>query len=544
LHIICFSEIRNSININSLASIENDKYFKCIEYSKSDEHIKLGIIIYKTDKENKINKDYISYYISRNLINNSYINNDIFDSSGINEEYKYMYNQIGNNNSKLKSKRLKKLYISPPMNKLKRYSIKFQNRWNFINIYNEYFCICKGFKCLNFISNKCKYLFYLYLIDKNSNIYRKTHFLLMDFILNKYSSDDVYPVFEEMINKNVSAHYLTEKVELYEKYCKNEIYCDKIILCNEKNYKINDEFLEKHFTLILKLKSVLSAHGVDINFINNTFYNIDYINYVCIGHGVSFFKYYLYNEYYGPNNFDKLLVPDSKKLISMAVINGWNENNIIKLNLPRWDKYFNNNKYFNDLGNIESNSIFIMFTWRELKKNQRISRYYMDNIISLINNDKLNNHLIKYNITLYFSIHRQLIKYSNKFKKIKKIKYIEEKYIAECLSKTNLVISDFSSIIFDMIFRGKPYIIYIPDANDTNIINLYKASSYNVIKNFTKNDFMFENIFFDLDSAVNKINYYIENRFLLDRKLINFYKEFNFKNESLNKFLNYILKIK
>jgi len=544
LHIICFSEINNAININSLASIENDKYFKCIEYSKLDEYIKLGIIIYETDKENKLDKDYISYYISRNLINNSYINNDIFDSSGINEEYKYIYNQIGNNNCKLKSKRLKKLYISPPMNKLKRYSIKFQNRWNFINIYNEYFCICKGFKCLNFISKKCKYLFYLYLIDKNSNIYRKTHFLLMDFILNKYSSDDVYPVFEEMINKNVSAHYLTEKVELYEKYCKNEIHCDKIILCNEKNYKINDEFLEKHFTLILKLKSVLSAHGVDINFINNTFYNIDYINYVCIGHGVSFFKYYLYNEYYGPNNFDKLLVPDSKKLISMAVINGWNENNIIKLNLPRWDKYFNNNKYFNDLGSIVSNSIFIMFTWRELKKNQRISRYYMDNIISLINNDKLNNHLIKYNVTLYFSLHRQLIKYSNKFKKIKKIKYIEEKYIAECLSKTNLVISDFSSIIFDMIFRGKPYIIYIPDANDTNIINLYKTCSYDVIKNFTKNDFMFENIFFDLDSAVNKIIYYIENRFLLDRKLINFYKEFNFKNESLNKFLNYILKIK
>ena len=145
----------------------------------------------------------------------------------------------------------------------------------------------------------------------------------------------------------------------------------------------------------------------------------------------------------------------------MAVINGWNENNIIKLNLPRWDKYFNNNKYFNDLGNIESNSIFIMFTWRELKKNQRISRYYMDNIISLINNDKLNNHLIKYNITLYFSIHRQLIKYSNKFKNRKKIKYIEEKCIAECLLKTNLVISDFSSIIFDMIFRGKPYIYHI-----------------------------------------------------------------------------------
>ena len=39
----------------------------------------------------------------------------------------------------------------------------------------------------------------------------------------------------------------------------------------------NGNFLEKHFTLILKLKQVLSSVGVNINFINNLFYNIDYI---------------------------------------------------------------------------------------------------------------------------------------------------------------------------------------------------------------------------------------------------------------------------
>ena len=109
-----------------------------------------------------------------------------------------------------------------------------------------------------------------------------------------------------MINKNLSAHYLTEKEEIFKKYCQKKNNCDTIILADDKNYKINDDFLERHFTLILKLKQVISSVGVSINFINNLFYNIDYINYICVGHGVSYFKYYLYKGYYGPSNFDKL----------------------------------------------------------------------------------------------------------------------------------------------------------------------------------------------------------------------------------------------
>ena len=229
-----------NININSLANIEEDKYFKCIEYFRLNESIKFGIIIYETDKDNKVNKDYISYYISKNLINDYFINDYMFDYIKISNEYKLLHSQIVKNNSVIETKRLKNLYISPPLNKLKRNSLRKDNKWKFINIFNEYFCICKGFNCLNFISRKCKYFFYLYLLDKNSNVYKKTDVLLMDFILKKYSADDVYPIFEEMINKNISAHYFTEKVELYEKYCKNVIHCDKIILTSEKDYTINN----------------------------------------------------------------------------------------------------------------------------------------------------------------------------------------------------------------------------------------------------------------------------------------------------------------
>ena len=274
------------------------------------------------------------------------------------------------------------------------------------------------------------------------------------------------------------------------------------------------------------------------------FYNLEYITYICIGHGISYFKYYLYQDYYEPKRFDKLLIPNSPKLISVSLKFGWKDENLIKFNLPRWDKYNIVNKSLIDSDIIQSKSIFIMFTWRELEKNRKISSYYINNIMKLLNNEELNNNLLKRNITLYFTLHHQLFKYRKKFKDINNIKYIEENDVGECLSKTNLLLSDYSSIIFDMIYRQKPYIIFIPDANDPNLKKIYKKNCYDVIKKFKSNYFRFENIFFDINSTVNKINYYIDNKFELDPRLKKFYDDFNFTHENtINKFINYLLKI-
>ena len=290
----------------------------------------------------------------------------------------------------------------------------------------------------------------------------------------------------------------------------------------------------------MKLRQVLSAQRIDINFINNIFYNIDYITYICVGHGVSYFKYYLYQKFYGPQNFDKLVLPNSDKLLSVAIKYGWKDENIIKMNLPRWSKLLNNIK---SDGKIKTNSIFIMFTWREIKKGKKLSDYYITNILNLLNDKLLINHLINNKLILYFSIHHQFLKYANNFDNLKNIEFILEKDVAECLSKTNLVVSDFSSIIFDMIFRKKPYIIYIPDACDKDLKKIYKPINYDAINKFKSNEFQFENVFFDINKTVNKIIYYIDNGFKLDNNLLRFYEEFNFPNETLNNFIDYLLKL-
>ena len=563
LHIFCLLNINNTFNllnstitykkkilkkninvIYSFAIIEEDKYFKCIEFSYFNESIKIGFVIYETTNNNTIKNNYKSFSIDINIHNLLFVNNDIFNSSIINYEYNYFFSHLQRNKSSSKSFRLKKLYISKPFFTLKRNFTNKENQWTFANIFNEYFCFCKGFNCIkSMISRNCKYFFYLYLIDINKDIYNKTDFLLLDFISKNFSSDDVFPIFERMIYRNINAHYLTEKEDIYEKYCKDIINCDIVIKANKCNCIINDDFLEKYFTLVLKLKQVISSIGVEINFINNIFYNIDYITYISIGHGISYFKYYLYRSYYAPHIFDKILIPNSKRLISMAIKNGWKDDHIIKLSLPRWEKYNTFNKSLNNKGKIKSNSIFIMFTWREHAIGKNISSYYINNILNLINNKKLINILLNHNLTVYFTLHHAILRYKNKFKIDNHIEYVEEKNIAECLLKTDLVVTDYSSIIFDMIYRRKPYIIYIPDLKELMINTSYNLNTYNIIKNFKNNYFRFETVFFDINSTINKINYYIDNEFALDEKLNIFYNEFNFNNVSIiNNFIDYILK--
>ena len=112
------------------------------------------------------------------------------------------------------------------------------------------------------------------------------------------------------------------------------------------------------------------------------------------------------------------------------------------------------------------------------------------------------------------------------------------------IEKSNLFITDFSSIIFDFIYRKKPYIIYIPDSKDTLINKIYKKNYYELIQSMKNETIRFENKFFDIDSVINKITFYLNNNFALDDKLKIFYDSLNLKqNNNIYEFIKYIKNI-
>ena len=345
-----------------------------------------------------------------------------------------------------------------------------------------------------------------------------------------------------MLNQNYGVHYMTQNEKIYEKYCQNKYICLKII---NDDY-IDGDFLEKYLTLVLRLKVVIS--GAEFFFIDNLFYNIDYITYISLGHGVSYFKHFLYSEhnYYGNKRFNQILIPPSEQLILVAKHYGWKDKDIIKMNLPRWDKY-NNFENIKKEEYINHKNIFVMFTTRQMKESKSISKLYFENINGLLNNNLLVRNLHRYNITLYFAFHRQIwnnLKSKSKLKINKHIKYIEEKEISIILSNTSLLVTDFSSIIFDIIYREKPFVIFIPDSNDPTLSEIYSDYYYQIIKDIKDGTISFQNRFFSIEDTVKKINFYIKNNFNLEPKLKMFYNKFWFKKENnTNKFIEYLINL-
>ena len=553
LHIFCHieSNILNNSNIiiNSYPDIIENKHFKCIEYFNIYENIKYGIHIFEINEDGE-NINNLKYFFSGeifNYINLFQNNNKIFDPLLINSKYYFNFNKKNINDDSLK---LKKSYTQMPKCLLKKYLLINDVSWNFHNLFNEYFCFCKDLNSTKLkISQSCKYYFYLNLIDKNRNIYSKTDYLFIDFILNDLSSDDAFPIFKEMIKENMPAHYLTESSDIYTKYCSRINKCQIVLLVNIQNYTINGDFLEKYLTLFLKLKQVISGSGFYFDYINNLFYDIEYITLISVTHGVCYFKYFLYDENrcYGTKRIDKVLIPPSEKILSFAVKYGWKRKDIIQLNLPKWDKYNerNNSKYNSNNLIYNNNSILIMFTWREVIKNRHISSDYFKNIFNLILHQKLNEELTKHNTTLYFALHYYMyVKYKYKIEDIKYIEFIKVNNIIEYIEKSNLFITDFSSIIFDFIYQKKPYIIYIPDSNDNLINKKYKKNYCDLIQSMKNDTIKFENKFFNIDSVINKILFYLNNNFNLEDKLKIFYDSLNLtKNNNIYEFIKYIKNI-
>ena len=543
-HIFCLTkDMKKNISIFSMPTIEKNRFYKCIEYSKLNESLKLGFSLYKIN-------NYKEYFIKLLFVNKIMNYNDLFSIKDseyepflLLDKYKKLECSIKSNNKEKNVKEnllLKQSYIRIPNFDIKLSLKVKENIWYFNNIYNDYFCFFKFNKISDFlynnISQKCKYYLYLNIIDINRNIYKKTDYLFADFSSPETAPGEAFLIFNEMRKQNLKVYYMTKREDIYKNFSNYNVASNNNIIFDSQY--INGNFLEKYLEIILKLKSTIS--GAKIFSINNLFYNIEYITYICLGHGISYLKDFLYIDYYSRNIYNKILIPNSNILISNAKKYGWLDSNIIKIGLPRWDIF----SYYNrKINSSKSRSIFMMFTWRDLKKENNqshISQFYFKNIIELINNFALNIILKDNNITLHFCLHHMLEKFKPLFNINKNIKYIDQNEIIKYLINSDLIITDFSSVIFDFIFRKKPYIIFIPDSEDADLQNIYSKPYYDKI-NYLKNGSFFENRFIKVKNAVDKIIYYINNNFELDLKMSNFYDYINLKSENnINNFIKYL----
>ena len=561
LSIFCnFYTFRGHTNIYSLANINENRNFYCVEYSKIGELAKYGIKIYQIKEKYEVNEYIKLFFFTDKVIN---INNNIsiqnnykFDINYVQKKYNQLiekFNESIYENVAIKeTNNLLLSYIQPPLCFLKKDILQFNGRWYFKNIYENYFCFCRGESCLNVIKfNKdefqsCKYYFYLTIIDKNKFLYPKNHYLFSDFFDDKIEPSDALPIFQEILKKNIKAHYITMSWNFYQQFCFKNNKCINDLQIIYGIRRIDGDVLEKYLELFLKLKAVIAAERYDG--IDNFFYNIDYIVYIFLGHGVQYIKSYLYKDYLSPKKYNKILLPPSEIFVSLALAAGWKNEDIIKITCPKFDKYkiYRKKKLSTEDPEKNERSIFVMFTWRKVKKGKYVSSLYYENIYKLLNNIEINEQLLLYNIKLYFCYHHTL-----KEKKIIKvyndtnIRFISQNEISILLQNSSLIITDFSAILFDAIVQRKPLILYIPDGLDPEIQDIYTSEYYETIDKIKNGTIYLSEVFMDFDKVINKIIYYIKNDFYLEKEKLEFYKRFRITNkDNTKKFINYLMNLK
>ena len=206
----------------------------------------------------------------------------------------------------------------------------------------------------------------------------------------------------------------------------------------------------------------------------------------------SFLNESFYNPYYSNtllNNYYKNLYPQKKYFL---------QHGVISCDLTKHIKKFNHNlrlivtssecerQSFDDLNyrfdkqivqvlglprydnlvklKIKKQILFIP-SWRSyLDDDERIlfeSDYYKS-IETLINNKRLHNLLKEYDYELIFKAHPELIKHINLFNS-KIIKIDTETSFQKLFGESALLISDFSSVVFDFAYLKKPVIYYQPN---------------------------------------------------------------------------------
>lgn len=293
-------------------------------------------------------------------------------------------------------------------------------------------------------------------------------------------------------------------------------------------YFMSFKYMVYMFAAKLLVASESKVHSFDIRIQKGLLRNsLRKKNLVFLQHGVIALKRVDYGFKKTKNNAVSLfeVCSEYEKDIIKNIF-GYSEKEIMLTGLARWD-------VLEDKATKEKRKIFMMPTWRSwmdgiLKEDFFKSDYY-NRYKAIFDSEELKKLLKVNNIELHFVLHPKFLAYSNEFISDSDeivIHQFGEIKVNEYLMESSLLITDYSSISWDMYYQGKPVIFYQFDIEE---YNLYEGSYMNFEEE------IFGDITYELDDLIKQIRYYIEQDFQEKERYKNMrplYFEYEDKNNS------------
>ncbi|QIL50800.1 hypothetical protein G7084_05420 [Weissella coleopterorum] len=269
----------------------------------------------------------------------------------------------------------------------------------------------------------------------------------------------------------------------------------------------------------LELLSLYKTSGFFVNKIREipTYY---------LGHGVLALKRMTSDYSYKSGLYDRVSVGSNFDYNIHRESLGFPRDRVRKLGYPRWDELNNSTK-------IKYNQILYFPTWRpwvdKLSDIEFVNSEYFNKIRELLQNDELLNKLKKHKTKLIVYLHPNIRRFSHLLYKTNRSEFVEiiddSSITVERLEiESDLIISDYSSVVWDFAIQNKPIIFYQFDLKKYELMQ----GSYFDLKNLpygkSANDAVdLSNM---LDYYLNKNEIYLRES---DRNINSFY---NFKSMS------------
>lgn len=271
-------------------------------------------------------------------------------------------------------------------------------------------------------------------------------------------------------------------------------------------YFMSFKYMVYMFAAKLLVASESKVHSYDIRIQKGLLRNnLRKKNLVFLQHGVIALKRVDYGFKKTKNNAVSLfeVCSDYEKNIIKNIF-GYSEKEIMVTGLARWD-------VLEDKSTKENRKIFMMPTWRSwmdgmLKEDFFKSDYY-NRYKAILDSEQLKKLLMDHQIELHFVLHPKFLAHSSGFGSDSANIFIHqfgEIKVNEYLMDSSLLITDYSSIAWDMYYQGKPVIFYQFDIDE---YNLYEGSYMNFEEE------IFGDITYELEELIHQIQYYIEQDF-------------------------------
>ncbi|MFK3936042.1 CDP-glycerol glycerophosphotransferase family protein [Alkalihalobacillus sp. NPDC078783] len=234
----------------------------------------------------------------------------------------------------------------------------------------------------------------------------------------------------------------------------------------------------KHLLLLISSKLIISSeakgHGYAWRVSRGVFKKvITAKKFVFLQHGVLGLKKVDSTFNYNTQNSAELFVASSdyeKEIIKSNF--GYKTNQIMVTGLARWDVLVDKSQL---KGENEQKEILLMPTWRnwleEVEEEQFIRSDYYQEYNQLLQSPILLDYLKKENLLLNFYVHPKFMPYVSAFVQsnghIRVMEFGDES-VNELIMRASLLITDYSSVAWEMYYQSKPVIFYHFDLEKYN----------------------------------------------------------------------------